>query len=421
MGYVGFFHLGWADGFLLRYSGEYYDKLSKSRFRSQIRLYILSQAVFGLSICFLACLFADIEDRLYVYIFTGIAVLTVNSRVFFQYILQATSRIREYAIMTIVERVVYIAFVTLNISINVISFIPYIIANSLGTLCALIYGMWCCRDILRASPELVKFTMVEVKASLSTGYKILIANFAGILIIGVVRQAVEIQWDVETFGKISLILSISNMFMVLISAISVVLFPMLRRVDNGELVPMYTRIRNFLMLILLCILIFYYPVRVILTTWLPQYVDSLRYLAILFPVCLYESKMSLLINTYLKNLRKEKTIMVINIVTLLLSLVVTAITAFGFHNLDMAMVSIVLILAFRCIFAELLLSKYIDIHVKSDIMVELIMTVIFICASWFVGGLAGLLLYFIAYYIYVYWKRNEVKNIISKPLGTILS
>ena len=38
--------------------------------------------------------------------------------------------------------------------------------------------------------------------------------------------------------------------------------------------------------------IFYYPIKLILSTWLPQYADSLRYMALLFPICIYESKMS---------------------------------------------------------------------------------------------------------------------------------
>ncbi len=40
--------------------------------------------------------------------------------------------------------------------------------------------------------------------------------------------------------------------------------------------------------------------------WLPEYADSLQYMGILFPIVIYEGRMSLLINTYLKTIRKEK-------------------------------------------------------------------------------------------------------------------
>ena len=45
------------------------------------------------------------------------------------------------------------------------------------------------------------------------------ANIASMLIIGVVRFGIERSWDVETFGKVSLTLSASNLMMLFINAV----------------------------------------------------------------------------------------------------------------------------------------------------------------------------------------------------------
>ena len=131
------------------------------------------------------------------------------------------------------------------------------------------------------------------------------ANIASMLIIGIVRYGISIGWDITTFGKISLTLNVSNFLMVFISAVSVVLFPLLKHMEWGQLSNLYIRIRNCLSILILGAMIFYYPMKSLLSWWLPKYADSLIYMAVLFPVCLFECKVTLLVNTYLKSMRQE--------------------------------------------------------------------------------------------------------------------
>ena len=130
------------------------------------------------------------------------------------------------------------------------------------------------------------------------------ANIAGLLINGIVRFAIENHWNVETFGKVS---TNDNVEYAdgLISAVSVVIYPMLKQTPEERLAQMYKTIRMMLMIPVLGMLLVYYPAKVLLSGWLPQYAESLKYMALLFLMCVYESKV-LLINTYLKALRKEK-------------------------------------------------------------------------------------------------------------------
>ena len=91
--------------------------------------------------------------------------------------------------------------------------------------------------------------------------------------------------------------------------------------------------------------------------WLPQYAESLRYAAILFPICMYQIKMSLLVNTYYKTLRLENLIMKCNIAALALSIVCTLVSTLLLYSLTAAIISILVILIFRCILSEIILSK----------------------------------------------------------------
>ena len=152
----------------------------------------------------------------------------------------------------------------------------------------------------------------------------------------------------------------------------------------------------------------------ILAAWLPKYADALTYMALMFPLCVFESKTSMLVTTYLKILRKEKWILLINVSTVGLSVVTTAITVFWLKNLTLAVLSIVVLQSFRCIFGELLLSRNLDIAVKKDIILEVVMTAIFISVSWFIRSWWCMALYALAYAGYLLIKRRDLREMLHQ-------
>ena len=134
----------------------------------------------------------------------------------------------------------------------------------------------------------------------------MISNIASMLIIGTIRFFVQQKWTIETFGKLSFTLSLSNMFLTFINAIGIVMFPLLRRTNQQRLPELFRILRDLFVPITYGLLIFYIPAKLILSMWLPEYTESLNFMGILFPIVIYEGRMSLLINTYLKTLRKRK-------------------------------------------------------------------------------------------------------------------
>lgn len=149
----------------------------------------------------------------------------------------------------------------------------------------------------------------------------------------------------------------------------------------------------------------------ILSAWLPQYADSLTYMALLFPMCLYEGKMLLLVNTYLKTLRKEKWMLIINLITVGMSLALTCLSVFVLNSLNLTILCIILLLAFRCIVAEVYLAKFLNIEVKKDIILELGITTIFIVISWYLSVISALFIYLTVYVIYLVIKKNDIVDL----------
>ena len=196
--------------------------------------------------------------------------------------------------------------------------------------------------------------------------------------------------------------------MVFINAVGIIMFPILRRTRQERLPDIYITMRDFLMIISLGILIIYYPLRYIMSMWLPQYAESLAYMAIVFPMFIYEGKMALLINTYMKTLRKEKKMLVINLISMSLSLLLTILATLVLRSLDLAIVNIVIVLAFRSLLAEIYLARELNIRVVKDIVLEMLLTAVFILSGWFIDSWLTILVYGIAYIGYIVIKRKDI-------------
>jgi len=412
--YVGFMHFGWNDGIYLRYGGEVYGKLNKELFFSQFHMLSFMQVALGILISIATLVFINDQDRKFILLMVALCMIITNVRWMLIYVLQATNRIKEYAQITIIGRILYILII---VALLVSGFRDYklmIIADIIGRLISFAYAIYICKDIVFRKASTFYFSFKETIENISVGIKLMFATIASMLIIGVVRFGIERFWDISVFGKVSLTLSASNLLMLFINAVGIIIFPILKRTQSKNLAGIYITMRDFLMLILLGLLIIYYPVKELLSIWLPKYADSLTYMALLFPICIFEGKMALLINTYLKTLRKEALMLKINLISLGVSIISTLLLAALIHDLNLLIVSIVFLLGFRCILAEILLTRHINISVLKDIALEITMTVAFVLTGWFIDSGWTVMLYGSAYILYILIKRKDIFTAIGK-------
>jgi O-antigen/teichoic acid export membrane protein len=410
--YGGLLNFGWNDGIYLRYGGKDYKEIDKRLFFSQFYMLVILQ----LFIVIAALIIFGINfsnNRVFIFQMTALSLFIVNVRSIPLFTLQCTNKIKEYAQITMIDRILYCSLAIILIFIGVRNYKLLIAADLIGKFIGLIYAMYCCRDMVFRRISTFYFSFREAKENISVGMKLMFANIASMLIIGVVRFGIEHSWNISTFGKVSLSLNISNLMMTFINAVGIIMFPILRRTDVKKLSSIYVTMRELLMVILIGVLIIYYPLKVILSAWLPKYTDSLRYMALIFPMCMFEGKVSLLVNTYLQTLRKEKLILKINLIALALSVAITFITTIIFKNLNLAIISIVILMAFRCVLAEMFLSRILLISLKKDIFMELIITLIFILSAWYINSWLVVLLYAIVYIMYLFIKQKDINSTIK--------
>ncbi|MEB6053353.1 oligosaccharide flippase family protein [Enterococcus gallinarum] len=406
--YASIFHFGLPDGIYLNIGGEYYENLDKIVLKKQL-IVLFFGSILMASLFFLGINFTE-SDRRFIYLVSIVCIFITNIKVYLLFILQATNRIREYAKYTRMDRILFFILCLTYILFISNSFATVIILDLFSKLVSVLLLCYFMKDIVFLK---VRINLLDtIKKSIqfiSVGIKLMLSYVAGLLIIGVIRFAIEAKWSINTFSKVSLVLSLSNMMMTFINAVSVVLFPILRRINSKNQRIIFFGLRNLLLPISFGLIIVFYPLQFFIQIWLPNYADSIFYLGILFPLFIYEGKVSLLSNTFLKTLRKEKTILKINILSLILSVLLAAFSTM-FNNVLLAILSILIVIIFRSNFSEFSVSKYFNESTAIDIFIELFLTLIFVVFNIILPVGLSFLGYSLAYICYLFIKKSSIIN-----------
>lgn len=411
--YMGFSHLGWREGIYLRYAGKYFDQLDANVFSGQLYGFIVLQLV--VLIVIIGILHIVVLDPIKQLALTCAVLLApfVNFSNLCYSLLQTTNRIQSYARLLMIENGLFLGgLVIFLFGFQLYQFQYMYYAKVLSLVVVTIISIYLCRRLLVPSFCSLVQILIEAKKNIIVGSQLMIAYLAGMLILGVVRYGISIGWDVTTFGKVSLSLSISNFLIAFISAISIVFFPILKRMNEENRIHVYKPIRLGLDCILLGLLLLYYPLQLILSWWLPQYTDSLLYLSVLFPICLFDSKLHILVNTYFKSMRKETLMLKLNVFIVLLSALATIFTVYVFHNLNLTVFSVIVIYAIQCCLAEYCISSLIKIDLKKNILVDLVMCSIFVISAWSIHNAWCMVIYGIAYIVFLFTHREPLRNLI---------
>lgn len=410
-GFIGFFHLGICDGIYLREGGKQYTKLDKKIQSSQFWLMSFFETLVSCLILIIALYKSGNFDNKIVFSVLALSVFIYLPRTFLVYILQATNRIKEYSFIIILGRSAFLLLLIIAFYIKELSFRYFIYCELLCQTIELCVSVVICHDIVFTKPVPLKKGLYEAFENIKVGINLLAANIASLLIIGIVRFGIQQKWDIATFGIVSFSLSVSNLILVLVNAVALVLYPSLRTLDPDRLVGLYSKIRNCLMIPMMGFLLFYYPLVLILQAWLPQYTESYQYLSILFPLCIFSSKMNMLVLTYLKVYRKERTILKAYILGIVVSIVTTTFSVVVFGSIWMAIISILVNQIVCCIYAENVLAKQIKINVRKDNIMEVCAAFCFILCHLFFCGIVATVMYLCIYLIYLIFKRKDLSEI----------
>lgn len=417
--YISFFGLGIYDGNYLKLGGKEYEELDYSIIGVKFKIFSLTQSVVAFFLIIVFYFSVKDTDRYFVLLCFSLYLVVYNICAFLGYIFQAVNHTKIYSISIIIDKVLYIIITAVLIFYRVNNFELYILFYLICKLISLIYSIIKGHKIVFAKKSSVKIAIVDLIDDMKVGINIMIANIASLLIIGSGRFVIDHYWTILEFSKFSFSISLTNFFLVFISQISMVLFPALRRIKEDQLVSIYVEVKSMLAIILPIALLMYVPINAIVKVWLPQYQVSAKYLILLLPICIFDGKMQLICNTYLKVLRKERFLKIVNIVAMVVSLLLSLISACVFGKIELVAISMMIAIASRNILADIYLAKYMRTDTKKEIISEIILVIMFVILTWNFEGIIAFLSYLATYLIYCLINKNMTRRAVSFISGLI--
>jgi O-antigen/teichoic acid export membrane protein len=377
--YAGLFHLGLNDGLYLIHGGEPLEKMDKDIIGSQFKIGILFQTAIAVGIIFISHIWVTDGNRQFVLLLSSIFLVILNASGFLGYIFQAANETKIYSNSVIISRVICLLLIALLLILQQNMFELYVIAYVVSQTIALVYCL--VQGWSFISSNFIGFHRAckESWKSIRVGSKLLVANFASMLILGVARFVIDGIWGISTFGQFSLALSLENFFILFVSQLAMVLYPALRQSNRDETKKFFSRMSDLLSVLLPLILILYFPLRAVIEWWLPDYSSALGYFALLLPICLFDSRMDLIGATYLKVLRNERLLLMINAVTMVISSCLVWFSAYIVGSIEGIIFSLVLCIIARSLIAERLVASKLGIKVSILSSEELCLTILYMC------------------------------------------
>lgn len=408
MAYFPITAIGLLDGIYLSELGKDYENLNFSLVGSQFKILVFQQILVAVLIIGTVRTGQD-ENRIFALSMAAIYMVLFNVSYFIGYVFQATNNVWVFSLAIILDKGIFAIILALFLIKKVSDFRIYILAYTFSKLISLGYCLLKGKRIVCSSKYKLEISLREVKKNINCGAKVTIGNLAGMFIIGCGRMVVDWHWGIEAFSVFSFAITLVNFFLTFIGQISMVILPALKRVDQRDQKQNFEKLRTILPILLLGVMVFYVPGKQILSIWLPAYSQSFIYMAILLPICIFDGKMQLVNNVYLKMLRKEDMILKINLVCVALAAIASLISAIVFNSTEMVMIAVVVIVGIRSVYTEMYLEKQLGIPHSSMVFWEVIVSLVFmllnlLCPVWeaFVG-------YAVCYMVYIIVNLKKIK------------
>ena len=411
--YLGFVHLGLNDGVYLFNGGLSRKKVDKQSLNSQFVVGMLYQLLFS-AVIIGAALMADFgQDRMFVLVMTGVYLLVTNGAAYIGYVLQAMDETRRYSAYSAINGTLFLVPLVAMLALRVDSFQYYVIFYTLAHAVAFLVCLWWVRDFIPCGLLPVRQALADTGRSIRAGIKLMIANVASMLILGISRFFVDSLWSIEVFGMVSFALSMVSFFLLFASQASMVLFPALRKADEGETVRFFQASRDALDLFLPVCYLLYFPAVLILGWWLPKYEPSFIYFAYLMPVVVFNGKMNMVGNTYLLVLRREGLLLGINAIAVAVSGIGALVGAFVLHSIEFMIAAAVLALMWRSAHVERMLAREFGVPNSKLFAGSLAVTLAFLASTMLLSLPAAFAVTAVLYAAFLFLARKQASALIA--------
>lgn len=421
--YFGIFNLGLIDGIYLKFGGVDYQDLDKTKFRTYTRFLFYLELLASIVI-FLVSFLLIKGDTKYVFMFLGINMLSVQFTTYFQRISQITTRFAKQAVFDLLYSVCILIIVGILYLTKSTSYKVYLSLVIGMNYLILIWYVANYMDIIKGSHEKISNTKSDILKIIKLGMPLMIANLAGELILNMDRQVVNIFFTKEEYAIYAYAYNILSVVNIFISAISLVIYPYLRKMNLENLKKNYSDANSLILIIVYSCLASYFFLVKIIELVLSSYIDSIPILRIIFPIIVFTSSITVIKHNYYKALDKNHIYFYKSLMMLVLSLLANLIAYFVYKTVIAISIASIITMMIWYIDTEIYFIKNYKVHYIKNLIYLIGMLLgyyltVYLISNIYIGFLVYfLLVIFVSMICYRPLIINVLKNVLSKQKST---
>lgn len=409
-------HFGYIDGIYLKYAGKNYSELNKEKIRTYTQFLLYFELGISLVIMSLSFLFVN-SHYFYISFFLSVNVLFTNVVSYFELISQATMQFKRTTIRNLIR-------CFLNITSVVILYLLYrynslIIYNNLYIIITLsiqfilaIWYIFSYRDIVFGKKESFATEKENILFFFKTGLPLLLANLIGQLVFVIDQQFVNLTFENDIYSIYAFAYNLISLITVVTSAISTVLYPLLKGISKDSIINLYPKLNSYLLIFVAFCLSFYCPISLIIIKFLPDYVSSLNAFYIILPGVMLSSNISVIKYNCYKMFDKIKNYLIKSVFILCIAIIFDLVAYLIFRNtIAISIVSIIVLLIWYIVVEFYFIKEYKVAWFKNLIYILFIIAIFYSCFSIPTIYLALIIYLMIFLLITVVFYHNEIKEI----------
>ena len=324
LAYIGFFVIGFNDGIHLNYSSCEYDNCFQRKFKSFfIYLAIITSVEILLMLSIIRIFMVNGTMSYYLSIIVTLNLLPTALDGLFLYMNQGTLRFKQYSMLSIIDKAIFLVMLLIMFSLKVDKAIYYILVYTSVRYLSLLYVYISSKEVFKSTALPFAEIWPDIKTNYRKGAPLMIASIIGgssMIVCG--RLFVKYKFGIITFSSYSFALNTIVIATQFITAIATVFYPILKRCSKESLPKMYSSFDKVTTIFSALLLFSYFPAAFLVSEIYVKYSDVLSYMYIVYPLFIYQCKSNVLIvNSYKVN-NSPGTLLLVNLIGIIINIVV---------------------------------------------------------------------------------------------------
>lgn len=420
--YVPLLHIGFIDGVLVNYAGQDFKNINFAKFRSYTRFILFLEFILSCLMFIFALFFITEEHNKEIWIALSLYSFSFNMVTYFQFFSRAVMRFSEFAMVTRLQSFITLVYLLLALAlfkfhllhVNLSYYLFFMVCTQILIVTFYLFQY---RSIIFGRSYSILSQKRDIIHLVKSGFIIMFSYQLIMFMVNADNQFISMFFPVKTYGEYAFAYSMAGILLTIFMAASSVMLPYMNKAGKNVVIKKHTFNVSIISIVVFGLIISYYPIVVICDLFLKPYLQSVKYLGIIFPsvavTCVIQSY---IFNNYIF-LKKMKSFCSISLCNLALDYIVYLIVFSFYGNSYIIAVTSIPLLLIWYLSLELFMHVKTKVRIFKNYVYITFMSFGFLLINQYFNLLYGLLIYILYYLIFTYvFNRENIEWVINKFL-----